>query len=292
MNGDRTVMVKILNAIEHGTLSVDETRRRLEELVDKEIQKPDSPANIRLVEECEKLLWELDTNGKIPYTSHLMQDMTAVHKQVQRTHKKMKTRTFFMRAGALAVSMLILVVGSELLLRRTHVINYSTDDEQQFIVKGQEFDPDLISVASAGNDIAPSSISTANYAEVISYLGCDPNLGPSPLPGWVIDHYDCSRNSILSAITVFYISETHSDYTLMLNLVSYDSFDDASMFFEQNMVGHHETICKHDVYVTENVERNVAMWLHNKTIITLSGNIEVEELYKFIKILYGGIDYE
>ena len=69
MNGDRTIMVEILNAIEHGTLSVHETRRRLEDIIDKEITKTDTPANTQLVEECEKLLWELNTDGKLPHAN-------------------------------------------------------------------------------------------------------------------------------------------------------------------------------------------------------------------------------
>ena len=57
MNGEQSALLEILNAIEHGNLSTEETRRRLEELIDNEINKTNAPANMKIVDECEKLLW-------------------------------------------------------------------------------------------------------------------------------------------------------------------------------------------------------------------------------------------
>ena len=84
MNGEQSALLEILNAIEYGNLSTEETRRRLEELIDYEINKTDAPANIEIVDECEKLLWALNTKGKLPFISNLKSNKQSVLKRINR----------------------------------------------------------------------------------------------------------------------------------------------------------------------------------------------------------------
>ena len=71
MNGEQSALLEILNAIEYGNLSTEETRRRLEELIDNEINKTNAPANMEIVDECEKLLWDLYKIGHLAFESNL-----------------------------------------------------------------------------------------------------------------------------------------------------------------------------------------------------------------------------
>lgn len=292
MNGDHTIMVEILNAIEHGTLSVSETRRRLEDIIDKEIVKTDTPANLQLVEECERLLWELNTNGELSYSSHLEENTIAAITRAKKILNKKRIYSFAVRASILAAAILLLAIGGDFLLRKTWITTESVNNEQQFIIEGQKFDPNLINQAFAGNDNTSASLSTTTYSDVIDFLSTNPGLDSSPLPEWIIDHYDCSRNAMFTAITVFYKPRTLNDANLMLNLITYNSFEEASMVYEQNETGHHEIILNNKVYFTENIDRTVATWLHGNTIITLSGNIIIEDIQHFIKTLYGVKYYE
>ncbi len=137
MNGDRTIMVEILNAIEYGNLSVDETRRRLERLIDIEIEKTDAPANKPLVEECEKLLWELNTNGKLPFVSHLEENQSAVLRDF-RNHQNLRMfGKYALRIGIVAAALFVFAIGAEVLLHREWLDTTTSSDGEQFIIYGE-----------------------------------------------------------------------------------------------------------------------------------------------------------
>jgi hypothetical protein len=292
MNGDRTIMVEILNAIEHGTLSVHETRRRLEDLIDKEIQKTDIPANVLLIEECEKLLWELNTNGKVQYTNSSEENMSAVLKGYKRIQYLQSMRKYAVRISAIAAALFILIVGGEALLHRTWISIFSTDDEQQFVIQGNEYDPQLVDEASAGSDITQSILNTTDYAEVVSFLNQDLNLATSFLDGWKINQYFCSVDISFNTLTVFYHNDTAPEQILLMNVLLYDSIEEATVVFEQSYHGKYMNIANQSVYVTENIDKIVITWQENNSIYTLSGNISFEDAQKYINTYYGENSYE
>lgn len=60
MHGDtRLSTAKILNAINYGTLSQEETVRRLEELVRLELEKGGEESDVELITQAEDLLQEM-----------------------------------------------------------------------------------------------------------------------------------------------------------------------------------------------------------------------------------------
>lgn len=292
MNGDRTIMVEILNAIEHGTLSVHETRRRLEDLIDKEIQKTDIPANVQLIEECEKLLWELNTNGKVQYTNCSEENMSAVLKGYKRIQYLQSIRKYTVRISVIAAALFILIVGGEALLHRTWISIFSTDDEQQFVIQGNEYDPHLVDEATAGNDNIQSILKTTDYTEVVSFLNQDLNLATSFLDDWRISHYVCSLDISYNTLTVFYQNDAVPENRLLMNALLYNSIEDATVVFEQSYHGKHMSIANQSVYVTENIDKLVISWRKNNSILTLSGNITLNEAQEYINILYRENNHE
>ena len=102
MNGEQSALLEILNAIEYGNLSTEETRRRLEELIDNEINKTDAPANIEIVDECEKLLWALNTKGKLPFISNLKSNKQSVLKRINRPFNAHQVTKFTFQVASLA----------------------------------------------------------------------------------------------------------------------------------------------------------------------------------------------
>lgn len=71
MDGERiSCTERILSAIEYGKLPNDETERRLCELVEAEVNKTDSKADMELVKACQSLMWQLRTHGEFAYDSH------------------------------------------------------------------------------------------------------------------------------------------------------------------------------------------------------------------------------
>lgn len=287
MNGDRTIMVEILNAIEHGTLSVHETRRRLEDLIDKEIQKTDIPANVQLIEECEKLLWELNTNGKVQYTNRSEEDMSAVLKGYKRIQYIQSIKKYTVRISAIAAALFILIIGGEALLHRTWINIFSTNDEQQFVIQGNEYNPHLVNEAEAGNENSQATLTTTDYTEAVSFLNQDLNLAISLLDGWEPTQYFCSVDISYNTLTVFYQNASASEQGLLMNVLLYDSIEEASVVFEQSYQGKYMDIANRSVYVTENIDIIVVTWQENNTIFTLSGNIDLKDAQKYINTYYG-----
>lgn len=284
MNGDRTIMVEILNAIEYGTLSVDETRRRLEELIDKEIQKSDAPANMQLIDECEKLLWELSTNGKIPFVSHLEENQAAVLKRSNRQRNILSLRKKAFRIGTIAAAIGVLAIGIEALLHKEWLVWQSTVDEQQLIVHGQEFDPGTVKGVNAESNQSPDSLSTNEYAKVVNFLGFDPHMNFSLEQGWTVEQYTCSR--FVDDLTL-YIDYLHQDgNTIRISAVFYNDIKDAVMYLEQNSDGEQYQQCGRTLYLTRNYDRIIATWNEENVIYTLTSSSTLNETFLFIKSIF------
>ena len=64
-------VAQILEAINYGNLSPEETVKRLKTLVDAEICKTDHPCDLELIDACEDLIYEINTQGRIPFDSRM-----------------------------------------------------------------------------------------------------------------------------------------------------------------------------------------------------------------------------
>ena len=72
-----------------------------------------------------------------------------------------------------------------------------------------------------------------------------------------------------------------------MNVLLYDSIEEASVVFEQSYQGKYMDIANRSVYVTENIDIIVVTWQENNTIFTLSGNIDLKDAQKYINTYYG-----
>lgn len=284
MNGNRTVMVEILNAIEYGTLSVDETRRRLEELIDKEIQKSDAPADMQLVGECEKLLWELNTNGKIPFVSHLEENQSAVLKRSKRQQNILSLQKKTFRIVTIAAAICVLAIGIEALLHKEWLVWRSTADEQQLIVHGQEFDPGTVKGVNAESNQNPDTLSTDEYVKAVNFLGFDPHMDFSLEQGWTVEQYTCSR--FVDDLTL-YIDYLHQDgNTIRISAVFYNDIKDAVMYLEQNSDGEQYQQSGRTLYLTRNYDRIIATWNEKNVVYTLRSSSTLHDTIQFINSIF------
>lgn len=119
MNGEQSALLEILNAIEHGNLSTEETRRRLEELIDNEINKTNAPANMKIVDECEKLLWELNTKGNLPFISKLESNKHAVIKRINKSYDIKRIAKFSIQVASIVAVLFISIISLVCVLRRS-----------------------------------------------------------------------------------------------------------------------------------------------------------------------------
>ena len=285
MNGEQSALLEILNAIEHGNLSTEETRRRLEELIDNEINKTDVPANMEIVDECEKLLWALNTKGKLPFISNLESNKQSILKRINRSFNIRQVTKFTFQVASLAAIIFISVIGFDILFRKEWTIDYSTPDEQQYIIQGQTYDPNIVDSASATEDQKEKSLSTTNYSNVIHFLGFDPLIDNHISSEWVAEKYACFVSYSNSTFRAYYKSE-RGEIRLIIDY--FDDIGDIKTFIEQNNDGCQSQIRNYNVYYTTNNGTTVATWTsENKIYKIASDSLSSEEVLLFIKTFYG-----
>ena len=285
MNGEQSALLEILNAIEHGNLSTEETRRRLEELIDNEINKTDVPANMEIVDECEKLLWALNTKGKLPFISNLESNKQSILKRINRSFNIRQVTKFTFQVASLAAIIFISVIGFDILFRKEWTIDYSTPDEQQYIIQGQTYDPNIVDSASATEDQKEKSLSTTNYSNVIHFLGFDPLIDNHISSEWVAEKYACFVSHSNSTFRAYYKSERGE---IRLTIDYFNDISDIKTSIEQNNDGCQSQIRDYNVYYTTNNGTIVATWTsENKIYKIASDSLSSEEVLLFIKTFYG-----
>lgn len=285
MNGEQSALLEILNAIEYGNLSTEETRRRLEELIDNEINKTDAPANIEIVDECEKLLWTLNTKGKLPFISNLESNKQSILKRINRSFNIRQVTKFTFQVASLAAIIFISVIGFDILFRKEWTIDYSTPDEQQYIIQGQTYDPNIVDSASATEDQKEKSLSTTNYSNVIHFLGFDPLIDNHISSEWVAEKYACFVSHSNSTFRAYYKSERGE---IRLTIDYFNDISDIKTSIEQNNDGCQSQIRNYNVYYTTNNGTIVATWTsENKIYKIASDSLSSEEVLLFIKTFYG-----
>lgn len=287
MNGEqKPAVAKILSAIENGTLPYDETIRRLEEIVDRELEKSDPPADMGLISACEDLLWELNTNGKLPFASHLEANRAAIMKRLSREHKQKAAWTFTLRTIAVTAAAFVLMVVADGVLNHKWLTQYSTDDEQQYVIQGQAVDPRLVDGSLATENQEIGELTTSDWDAVVAFLGYEPKV-PTWLPeGWAIRYYYASKNLVSSTLTIYYYFAHVDRESMIWSQERYTDIEDAFATFEQNAMGELITLAGHDIYYTINVDKIMCIWQEEECVSSLSGTAELKDILRIIESIW------
>ena len=145
MHGDtRLSTAKILNAINYGTLSQEETVRRLEELVRLELEKGGEKSDVELITQAEDLLQEMLAKDAQPIESREAETKAAVLRRIAVEKKRQHIRKAALKVASVAAAFMVLLIGDGI-LNRGWFKKYSTPDGQQYVVQGQEINPGIIS---------------------------------------------------------------------------------------------------------------------------------------------------
>lgn len=293
MNGEqKSYVAKILSAIENETLTTDETIRRLEEIVDKELEKPEASADMELIDGCENLLWELNTNGKLPFSSHLDQNTARIMKRIDRERKQHVTLKLSLRTLVATAAAFILMVVTDGALNHGWFRQYSTEDGQQFVIEGQAIDPGFIDNGTADEVTEPVEFSSADWQQMVDFLGYTP-IRPAWLPeNWEEKEYYAFKSPDINTFTVFYQNTIDEAATLIFNADSYHNNDEAYETFEQNADGELVQVNDQQIYVTENMERLRYVWKKSQTLYTLTGIITCDEANQIVQSIKGAGENE
>lgn len=290
MNGDHTVMVEILNAIEHGTLSVNETRRRLEELIDIEIQKTNVPANMQLVEECEKLLWELNTKGKMPYVSNAAVNLPTVLNRVKKQQRISSVKRYSLRVISAVAAMFIVIIGTEALFHKEWLKTMTSSDSEQFIIAGEVVDPKLIQEGRAADNRNNDELRTASFSQALEFAEGHLHILSTLSNNWYASYYRGIKDE--KRIRLASIYNNQYDQVLTIDATWFADIQEAHIAFEQNEDGSRIVQNGLEIYIANNIDSLVCIWMLDQSVYTLSGTIDTFEAMQIIEELSGGQNHD
>lgn len=287
MNGDRGAAVKqILKAIRFGTLPTDETQRRLMELIQKEANRTDGPADEKLISACMELMERFQGREYKEDEARIAALNQRIAASIQRKQRGQNRRRTAFRVVSAIAAVLVLIVGIGLPLRWIWFESWSTPDEQQHVIMGHEITVDMVASAIAENE-AKEPIVVSDFSEFEEHLGFDPGI-PSILGDeWIADYGSTQCFSGYIQIVVKYVHTEIPQKSIACTINYFTDIEYAYFSFEQNCEGEQMSIQGVDVYLSNNVERNSATWYNNNMYAQVVGLVSSEEVVELLLRLLG-----
>lgn len=275
MDGERkSCAERILSAIEYGKLSNDETERRLCELVEAEVNKTDSEADMELVKACQSLMWQLHTHGELPYDSHYDENKAKIDQRLKRNTLISNTVKSVGKMLAAAAAVVLVVLGLRGDLQWSWLEHDVTFDQQQHLITANEAGIELVQKAIAEHaDIGQIRVATPQeFAEYIRFVPMPLKLGEA----WEFSFADISVTPMYICIDAQYVN-TALQSTMIYSTILFTNVEDTFYTLEQSAEGDSLYVDGHSVYVTKNIHRTVMCWTDGLVYMQLSGEYQEQE---------------
>ena len=287
MNGKReSAAAQILKAIDFGLLPTDEMDRRLMDLIMKEADRTDGPADEELILTC------LDLMDVLQGRAHEvdMVRINALNQRIANAIQKMKKRekrrrTAFRAIGAIAAA-LVLIVALGVPLRWTWFESWSTPDEQQHVIMGHEITVDMVASAIAENEMK-EPIVVSDFSEFEEHLGFNPSLPTTLCQRWVANYGLIRYFSGYISVVAMYSDSENPDSNITCTINYFTDIDYAYLSFEQNAEGEKVSLGNTDVYLSDNIERNSATWYNKNMYARVTGQLTSTDVANLLLELIG-----
>ena len=276
----------IKDAIENGTLSKEKINRRLTYAISEEYQKEPTKRNKQFILACEEILYEMHT-GK-PYVSQkeVYHQASLAKIESKAAEKTKRTSQAVWRVAIATCALLVLIIVADVLLQREWLEGSSTENEQQYVVSGEETDLDALSSGVADTVSTTQSLQTTDFEEAKEMLGFEPEMISVPLPDWSLEYYSVVLTSTNKNFSVAYKNSAY-EIILLFNIKYYTDIDSAQNWIEQNKQGEIILIDGKEVYCAENLDNKICYWSHGSTCYSLFGPVLHEQLIPIVSSIKG-----
>ncbi len=283
----RQIQDQILNVIEQGTLPKEETLRRLEQLIENEINSTDRDVNLYLVDACQALMWAVKTDSKPLPSFDARRSYQGIQKRIRREARREKAQQLLLgrlpKLIPMAAIMLLVVVLAGGGIHLVWFTNHSTPDEQQYIVRGNEITVEMVQSALAENQTT-GDVVVGSYEELLAMLPFIDRVAPSE-NSWRFDGGTVHFLRTHVSISLFYINAKDDSMQLKYSLECFSSAEDAYIAYEQSIDGDEYVVDEHDVYITINEGRCTAVWHNNSAVFNLVVNTNVATTISILREL-------
>lgn len=278
---------RILHAIDFGRLSGMETHKRLEQLIEAEVDRMDAPADLALVEGCQSLLWRLHTHARMAPADRPDREYQRILATVDAQERRAASVRRALRWCGVAAAALLLVMGMYGGLHWRWFEQYSTPDEQQRVIVGHEVSVEMVDTAIAENENR-GSIVVEDVSELSQLLGFDLDVPQTLGDGWHAQNCSVRFFTGYIKVGVMYEHPDHVDSNLICAINIYNDMEYAYFSFEQSCDGHSKIIGNQELYISQNVARTTVNWHSNLIYVRLAGPVSEDAAVNMMLELIGG----
>ncbi len=263
------VVNMILTQIEGGRLPPEQTEKRLQDIIDGEIERDDAPADTALIDSCLELLEQL-------------------HRPAEATKKSGRGSVLNVcRWVAAAAVLVLLALGLTDRLGMQWYEHGNSADGEQHTITGHEIRVDMIERALAEH--APqSSYSFGSVQEMELELGFNPGVVSALAEDWRLEKIDACFTTSTICIEAGYRREAMPQDCIKLDIQCFTHLNDVYTAAEQSQIGSIQRINGVDVYVSENDAGDIVRWVRGSTIFTLAGTSHDADLLSHARLLIDG----
>lgn len=286
---NREVKQIILHRIANGTLSREETEKRLRALFDEELDKPADEMNTELIQESTRLLQEMYGGKAVDYNSQMARSGERIRENLLAKARKRERRIHTWRTAAGIAAVLVLMIVLPKAGYGTWKLFHKSDltTQNAYVLTG---------LSGAGTFPNPSKIKTdtsesiyaKTYEEVVEFLGYAPYNPTEVFSDWEATEY-CADVSD-SRVRFFVGFRNDFEEYMYYESTYYFSMEDvsASMQFE----GEEELrfIENHTVAYMKNFEVNICIWDSGNIIYKVFGNISEDDVICYSSAIIGGTE--
>ncbi len=267
-----TKVEEIRRRISEGELTAQQIHDILISEIENELNRPTKEVNMAYVKICEELLSSLGADDEPLVDQYYISNRRSIQKVLERTHSN---RRRFSESKTAAVFCLaaVMLFAAVLIPSGRIEITPSADDEQS-IVQGHSVQSGTNGVANAGAALDHfGSYNTTDWQEVIRLMGGEPQT-PQWIPdGWSIKKYSVDLTDSFSSLSIDYTSEENEKW-ILYTVCDFSSIDDIYDIIENDEKGL-KTVSADgkELFVSDNMDSQSAIWFNDKTEYILSGNI-------------------
>lgn len=289
MDNDRQKCAdQILETIEYGQLSEEETERRLNKIIDDELSEPvDADYDATKVELCNSLLWQLRTHGRVKMQLPSDQARDRIKRSLTAHKRKEAGVRRFIYAAVAALAVFLGLTALNVISPIQWFTRESINEEQQYLIEGHEISIDYIAKAIAEHENAGNiALTTSDPNELESFLGFDPRLPDSLNAVYSPTRYDAHIDSQSIRINAQYqeVDNANSDAPLIsIRLTLFTSVEEARISYEQNAEGEFIVVENTNVYRYTNTWTSNYLWLEDHTLVKLLTSLPFIEADKYVE---------
>ena len=137
------------------------------------------------------------------FDANIRATLNRLPSELGRERARRRSWIFALHAAAVAIALVFLLPGSEAILSTEWLYAHPSEDEEQYVIEGRVFEPEIIERADADNQ---DRFVTSSYEEFSAYLECDLKIPQTLLSSWTIDEFICTNTFDGKSFSVYYIN--------------------------------------------------------------------------------------